>query len=35
LLFLIGKKFFLLIPVLALGGAVLGNWIGKRLMRSK
>ena len=35
LLFLIGKKFFLLIPVLALGGAALGNWIGKRLMRSK
>jgi len=35
LLFLFGKKFFLLIPVLALGGAVLGNWIGKRLMRSK
>lgn len=35
LLFLIGKKFFLLIPVLALGGAALGNWIGKRLMPSK
>jgi|GEM_PF-1533976 len=35
LLFLVGKKFFLLIPVLALVGAVLGNFIGKRLMRSK
>jgi hypothetical protein len=35
LLFLIGKKFFLLIPVLALVGAALGNWIGKRLMRPK
>jgi len=35
LLFLIGKKFFLLIPVLALVGAALGNWIGKMLMPSK
>jgi hypothetical protein len=35
LLFLLGKKYFLLIPVLALVGAALGNWIGKRLMRSK
>jgi len=35
LLFLFGKKFFLLIPVLALVGAALGNWIGKRLLRSK
>lgn len=35
LLFLVGKKFFLLVPVLALGGAALGNLIGKRLMRSK
>jgi hypothetical protein len=34
-LFLVGKKFFLLIPALALGGAALGNWIGKRLMRSR
>jgi len=33
-LFLVGKKLFLLIPALALGGAALGNWIGKRLMRS-
>jgi hypothetical protein len=35
LLFLVGRKFFLLVPVLALGGAALGNWIGKMLMRSK
>jgi hypothetical protein len=35
LLFLIGKKFFLLIHVLALGGASLGNLIGKSVMRSK
>ncbi len=34
-LFLVGKKFFLLIPVLALGGAALGNLIGKMLLRSK
>ena len=34
-LFLVGKKFFLLIPVLAVGGAALGKWIGKMLMRSK
>jgi hypothetical protein len=34
-LFFLGKKFLLLIPVLAAGGAALGNWIGKMLMRSK
>jgi hypothetical protein len=34
-LFVLGKKFFLLIPVLALGGAALGNWVGKKLMPSK
>jgi hypothetical protein len=34
-LFLIGKKFFLLIPVLAFGGAALGSLIGRMLMRSK
>lgn len=35
LLFLIGKEYFLVMLVLALVGAALGNWIGKRLMRSK
>jgi hypothetical protein len=35
LLFVVGKKFFLLIPMLAVGGAALGNWIGRMLMRSK
>ncbi len=30
-----GLVVFLLIPVLALGGAALGNWIGRMLMRSK
>jgi hypothetical protein len=34
LLFLVGKKLFLLIPVLALGGAALGSFVGKRLIRS-
>ena len=32
---LLGKNFLLLIPVFPLGGAALGGFIGKRLMRSK
>jgi hypothetical protein len=35
LLFIFGKKFLLLIPVLALGGAGLGNFLGKKLLGSK
>jgi hypothetical protein len=34
-LFLVGKKFFLVVPVLALVGAAIGNLIGKMLMRRK
>jgi hypothetical protein len=34
-LFVLGKKYFLLIPVLAVGGAAFGSWIGKLLMPSK
>ena len=32
---LLGKNFLLLIPVFPLGGAALGNFFGKKLMRSK